>query len=133
MALNLETLAGELDSVSLAIDGGFTTNAAGSAVNITDYKGKLLVVLNAAAAANDNQSLTVKLQTSIDDNASNFVDFDPAVTFTPIAADGAAQVQEIELDTRIAKGFVRTVSNENAAGNGRAFSVVAVGKKVTTS
>lgn len=133
MSLNLETLAGELDSVSLAIDGAFTANAAGSGVNITDFKGKLHVVLNAAAATNDNQSLTVKLQTAIDDNASNYADFDPAVSFTAIAANGAAQVQEIEVDTRLAKGWIRTVSNESAAGNGRAYSVVATGKKVVTS
>jgi hypothetical protein len=131
MALNPGTLGGELTTLNLGV-ANMTANANGTLVDLAGFIGTVHVVLNAAAGTNDNQSLTVKLQHSIDSNTSNAADFDPAVSFTAIAANGAAQVQTLALDTRVARRFVRIVSNQSAAGNGRVYSVTLSGKRQVT-
>lgn len=130
--MNPDTLPGELTTLSLGV-ANMTANAAGALVDIADFKGRLAVILNAAAGTNDNQSLAVKLQGAPDNNASNAADFDPPIAFANIAANGAAQVQTIALDTRRAPRFVRIVSNQSAAGNGRVYSVTLSGKRAITS
>ena len=131
MSLNPETLPGELTHASLYA-GTFTTNTSGTGALITGYKGKLFAVLNAAAAANDNQAATVVIETS-DELSANYAALSPAVEFAAIAANGAAQVQAIEIDTRTAKAYVRATLTRAAAGNGRVISVTIGGKRLLTS
>ena len=126
-----ETIPGTLTPVSL-INQTVTANVTNlDGVDIRDYKGKLQVVLTAGAATNDDQSAAVKLQHSDEANA-NFVDFDPAVTFTSIAANGGAALESIALDTRVAKRYVRAHVTA-ASGDGRPVAVIGTGIKRVTS
>lgn len=128
MALNPETLPGEVESESLYA-GTFTTNETGlNGIDIGDYIGKVKVVLDAGAGTNDNQAANVSLQTGAEVNA-NFAVFDPAIAFDAIAANGAAQTQALEVDTRVAGKYLRAHLVRASAGNGRAISVTITGKK----
>lgn len=127
MAINPETIPGDLTGASIAALTFTSNSTALDGVDIRDYLGKLKVTLSAGAAADNNQAVTVKLQTSAVVNA-NFADFDPAVAFTAIAANGAASYQEAIVDTRVAKRYLRAHLT-GANGNGRAVTVSLVGKK----
>lgn len=126
-----ETIPSELASENLFLIA-FTANGNGTGVDIKDYIGKIKVDLNAAAAANDNQGIAVALETS-DEADANYAAFDPALAFTTLAANAAAQVQSISLDTRLAKRYVRVAALEAAAGNSRLVSVTLTGKKQVTA
>jgi hypothetical protein len=123
-----ETIPSELTSVSL-FAGTFTANQHSlDGIDIKDYLGKIKVTLDSSVASGNNQAVNVKLQTS-DELAANYADFDPAVAFANVAANSAAQIQSIEVDTRKAKRYIRAHATAPAAGNGRAISVVATGKR----
>lgn len=132
MSLNPETLPGEVTTESLYADTFSTNVTTLDGVDIGDYIGKIKVTLNAGAGANNNQAVDVTLQTSAESNA-NFAAFDPAISFTAIAANAAATVQSIEVDTRVASRYLRPVLTRSAAGNGRAVSVTITGKKQVTA
>jgi hypothetical protein len=126
-----DTLPSETTAESLYI-ASFTANTDLTGVDVKDYIGKVKVILNAAAATNDNQPANVSIQTSDESNA-NFAAFSTAVAFTAIAVNGAATTESIEFDTRLAKRYVRAHVVESAAGNSRDISVVLVGKKQITA
>lgn len=132
MALNPEVLPGELTHGQL-FAGVFSANANSSAFDLLDYKGKVAVVLNAAAATNDNQAANVTLVHSNDTNISNAIAFDPAITFTAIAANGGAQVQSAAVDTRVARRYLFAQLTRAAAGNGRAITLGVTGKAQATA
>ena len=129
--MTVETIPSELTAESLYA-GTFTTNVTATGVDIRDYIGKIKVVLDASAAANDNQAVNVSLETS-NELSANYVAFDPALAFANIAANGAAQLQQTAIDTRLARRYVRAVLTRAAAGNGRAVSVTITGKKQVTA
>lgn len=127
MAMNPETLPGEVTTASLYVDT-FTANSNLTGVDISDYIGKIKVTLNAGAGLNDNQAANASLETGAESNA-NFAAFDPAIAFTAIAVNGAATTQSLEVDTRVAGKYLRAALVESAAGNGRAISITITGKK----
>lgn len=128
MAINPETIPSEVTTESLYVDE-FSTNVTDlDGIDLRDYLGKVKVVLNAGDATNDNQAANVKLQQSDESNA-NFEDFDPAIAFDNIIANADAGTQALALDTRTTKRYVRAHITRTAAGNGRAISVTATGKK----
>lgn len=128
MAVNPETIPGELTTKSLYADT-FTTNVTNlNGIDTRDYLGKLKVVMNAGDATNDNQAANVKLQHSAEVNA-NFEDFDPGISFEPLIANAEGETQSLAVDTRMTKRYLRPVLTRAAAGNGRAISITATGKE----
>lgn len=131
MALNPETIPGELTTESLYVDT-FSTNTNLEGIDISQYIGKLKVTLNAGAATNNNQAANVSLQTGPEVNA-NFAAFDPSVAFGAIIANAAATSESLEVDTRVAGKFLRAAIVRAAAGNGRPISITLTGKKQETA
>lgn len=129
--LNPETFPSEVTSESLYA-GTFTSNTNATGVDLTDYIGKLKVVLNAAAAADNNQAVSVELQES-DELAANYTAIASGLQPAALIANAAASLQELEVDTRANKKYLRAVLTESAAGNGRAVSITLCGKKQITA
>lgn len=132
MSLNPDTIPGEITTRSLYV-ANFSSNANSAALDIRDYKGKLAVVLNAAAATDNNQAINVELLTGGDTNVANAVSFSPAITFTAIAANGGATVETVAVDTRVANRYLYARPTRASAGNGRVVSLTVAGKVASNS
>jgi hypothetical protein len=107
-----------------------TATLTGTAVDLLDYEGVGLVVLNAAAAtAGSTPTLNVKVQHSDTTTTGDFADVTGA-TFTEVTdGAGTAGVQYLKLNVSNLKRYIRvigTIAGSNASFD---FSVEFVGVK----
>lgn len=130
MGLNPETIPSEVTAENIFPAATFTTNANSGSLDIKDYLGKVKVTMSFGAAANDNQAADVVIQHS-DEASANFTA--TGVEFDDIAANAAAGVQSVAVDTRKTKRYIRAALTRSAAGNGRGIAIVASGKKQVTA
>lgn len=112
MALNPETLPGELTFINL---GQAAATGAQTGIDISEFIGKIAVSINTLATTG-----TFALETS-DVSGSGYAAFDPAIT-----VGTGAGLTIVEVDTRIAKKFLRAVGGGTMNG---AWSAVGAGKK----
>lgn len=107
----------------LAVSATITATGNGAAVDVGDYQGIGLLVLNAGAANAGTD--TIKLQHS-DDGSTNWED----VTGGAFAAVGTqASAQTLRINTDRLKKFVRVVDTLAGGANSVPRSVSLVGKK----
>ena len=100
------------------------TTLAGTAFDITQYEGTILILLEAGASTAGTATLDVKLQDSAT-SSGTYADITGA-TFAQVTA--AAAQQAIALDTDKAKGFIKAVATFGAS-NALPFGLTVIGHK----
>ncbi len=120
-------LQNELNLVSLIPGQLATSTVTGTGVDISEYIGKLKVILDSAAGGSSD-TLNVKLQES-DALSSGYTDISGA-TFTEVT-DAAAALEAIAQDTRNCKKYLRAVGTIAFTTTGFSFAVHFVGQKQT--
>ena len=104
---SLVNIPSHANAVSLDGSAQVTSTSNGSGVDIRDYVGLAMVILDAGAAtAGTSPTLDVKLQESSDD--STYSDISGA-TFTQVT-DSAASHQTLRLDLKPLKRYIRVVA-----------------------
>lgn len=82
-----------------------TTTVNGTSLDLQNYIGDIMAVLNSAAGTGTSPTLDVKLQDSADDSA--FADV-AGKTFTQIT--GTASLQTMNIDVRAVRRYIRLVA-----------------------
>lgn len=110
-------------AVALAPTKAITATDTGAAVDVGDFSGLGLLVLNASAGTGTTPTSTVKVQHSAD-GTTGWTDF---ATFAAQAA--AASHQSLLVNTDSLKKFVRVVNTLGGTTPGYSFGVSLVGLK----
>ncbi len=111
-----------VSTVALAVAASIAASGNGSAVNVGDYQGIALLVLNSGATnAGTN---TIKLQHS-DDGSTNWTDTGDQFT----AVTTSASYQEIMINADKLRKFVRVVDTLAGGATAVVRSVTLVGRK----
>jgi hypothetical protein len=107
-----------------------TATLTGTALDVLDYEGACLIVLNAAAAtAGTTPTLNVKLQHCATTTSGDFVDVTGA-TFTQVTdVAGTAGVQTLHLNVSDLKQYLRVIGTIAGANASFDFTVEFVGVK----
>lgn len=107
-----------------------TATLTGTALDVVDYEGSALVVLNAAAAtAGTTPTLNVKLQHSATTTSGDFADVTGA-TFTQVTdVAGTAGVQALKLNVSDLKRYLRVIGTIAGSSAAFDFTVEFVGVK----
>jgi hypothetical protein len=113
----------EYTAVSLAVAGAITTTGNQTGVDILNFDGHGMVILNSAAGTGTTPTLDVKLQDSADN--SSFADVSGAA-FTQVT--GAASFQTIDVDLSAIRRYVRVVDTVSGTTPSFARSVSLVGR-----
>jgi len=121
-----------LENVNLLPAARAITTANGTGVDISNFQGRIKLLLSSDAGGGSSPTMDVTLEDSDDDGAGDayaaLLDVDGvAVAFTQVT-DGGAALQEVHIATRSTKAFVRAV--ETIGGGSPTFdrSLVGVGK-----
>lgn len=110
---------------SLFAPAARTASANGTGVDLTDYEGELLVILDTAAGTGTSPTLDVKLQES-DTLNGTYTDI-AGKAFTQVV--NAASQQKLTFDVEKAKAFVRAVATIGGTTPSFTFNVQFVGLK----
>lgn len=100
----------QASAVSLAAAGRRTSTLTGSAVDVLDYEGPAMFILNAAAAtAGTSPTLDVKIQHSDTTTSGDFVDVTGGAFTQVTDVAGTAGVQKKILNVASLKKYVRVI------------------------
>lgn len=111
---------------ALAVSARIQANTNGAAVDLSDYTGNALFVLNASAPEGAAQTLDVKLQTSAD-GSTGWVD--AGISFAQVTTAGGASHQQVMASTDGLKKFVRVVGTVGGSTPAITFGVEIIAKK----
>lgn len=109
----IKDLLNELSYFQLNPGGVTTSTVTGTGVDIQNYTGEIAISLDCpAATAGTNPTMTVKIQDSADN--STWADcINPntgtVYTFAQVTGTSANYFQQISVDTRVARRYIRTV------------------------
>lgn len=131
--MNFVDALSQAAALSLAGPVSRTTDLEGTAVDLHDYEGVALFVLNAAAAtAGSSPKLDCKIQHSATTTAGDFADVSGATYAQVTDQAGTAGVQVLKLDISSLKRYVRIIGDLTGSSAAFDFSaeVVAFKKSV---
>jgi hypothetical protein len=107
-----------------------TTTLTGTALDVQDYEGVALIVLNGAAAtAGTTPTLNVKLQHSATTTTGDFVDVTSAAFVEVTDVAGTAGVQTLKVNVSDLKRYIRVIGTIAGSGAHFDFSAGFVGIK----
>lgn len=118
----LSSLANNAISPSVRVQA----NTNGVGVDLSDYTGNALFILNSSVPEGAAQTLDVKLQTS-DVIGSGYVD--AGIAFAQVTTVGGASYQTIMANTDGLKKYVRAVGTVAGASVAVTYGVEIIGKK----
>ena len=116
----------ELSFEELAVSGARTSTFTGTAVDISQYQGKLKVILDSAAGTGTTPTLNGKIQTGDQSDGSDAADVSGAA-FAQITTTAAKEA--IGVDTRDCKKYIRFVGTIAGTSPSFNFAALAVGQK----
>jgi len=117
-------LTGELVSTP-SLRGGLAASGNGTSLDLRGYNGNIMALLTSEAGTGTTPTLDVKIQDSADNAA--FADISPAKAFTQVVA--VASHQEISVDPRAVRRYIRAVSTITGTGPNFDAACVFVGGK----
>jgi len=117
-----------LNLVSLIPSDQYTTSQNGSGVNVRDYVGKVMIILDSSAAGTTNETLDVKIQSSPDN--TNWTDISGA-TFNQVTT--SASLQKIGLNIDEQTKYIRAVATIAGTAPAPKFSVHMIAYKQVLS
>lgn len=122
---------GEASDISLLPSQTVTGTVTGSGVDLQQFKGVIRAVLNTGVQAGTNTpTLQVYVQTSIDNNASNYANVSPAILFANITNANGNNVQiSVGIDTRAVSRWVRILTGTSGTTPSFLAAVIGVGIK----
>ena len=107
-----------------------TATLTGTALDVLDYEGSCLIVLNAAAAtAGTTPTLNVKLQHSATTTSGDFVDVTSGAFTAVTDVAGTAGVQYLKFNASDLKRYLRVIGTIAGANASFDFTVEFVGVK----
>jgi hypothetical protein len=114
----------ELSTSELFASSPRTTTTNGTAADLSNLVGRMMILLSSAAGTGTTPTLDIKLQDSADN--STFADVSGA-TFTQVT--GAASFQSIAVDTRAIRRYLRAVATIGGTTPSFSFTVIALYRK----
>jgi len=119
--LNLE----KLDITAAVASASVTATATSSAIDLKEFDGDVLLVLNCAAGTGSSPTLDIKVQDS-DESSGTYGDLSGA-TFTQVTT--SASVQTLEVNKDECKRFIKIVQTVGGSSPVFVYGVSLVGAK----
>jgi len=119
--LNLE----KLDITAAVASASVTATATSSAIDLKEFDGDVLLVLNCAAGTGSSPTLDIKVQDS-DETGGTYADLSGA-TFTQVT--DSASVQTLEVNKDECKRFIKIVQTVGGSSPVFVYGISLVGAK----
>jgi len=117
-----------LNLISLLPSDAYTASTNGTGVDVTDYVGNVMIILDSSAVGTDDETLDVKIQSSSDN--STWSDISGAA-FTQVTTSASLQKIKINIDAQTK--YIRAVATIAGTSPSAKCSVHMIGYKQVKS